>query len=277
MGACFRSVSSQRRVLFAAGYGGAQGWADGPDLPADASGVPLWGGDTPACLLPNGHVFFLGVENGNGQFADFDPQSGAFTLVFSPPNSKLSAEGSRLLPLPSGQVLFTGPTQLWLYTPDGPAPLATWKPTITKAPKQLTQITALPPTYELEGTQFNGLSQAASFGDDAQMATNYPIVRLLGPAKVLKGPSGTPIPHFGPYVLYLRTFNHSTMGVATGSTVVKTQFSIPAGTKFPLPPQPVHPGPKKRETVQQLWGLEVVANGIPSDPVLVEVEFEALV
>jgi len=32
--------------------------------------------------------------------------------------------------------------------------------------------------YQLTGQQFNGLSQAASFGDELETATNYPLVRI---------------------------------------------------------------------------------------------------
>jgi hypothetical protein len=71
-------------------------------------------------------------------------------------------------------------------------------------------------------------------GDDAQMATNYPIIRIVNQATK--------------DVYYCRTHNHSTMGVATGATIVSTEFDIPstvpAGTNE----------------------LFVVANGIPSKP-----------
>jgi hypothetical protein len=55
------------------------------------------------------------------------------------------------------------------------------------------------------------------------------------------------------HVFYARTHDHSTMGVATGSKTVSTNFDVPSG---------VETGASK---------LEVVANGIPSQPVNVAV------
>ena len=49
----------------------------------------------------------------------------------------------------------------------------------------------------------NGFSQAAAYGDELSAATNYPLVRITNTA------SG--------HVVYARTHNHSTMGVATES------------------------------------------------------------
>jgi hypothetical protein len=87
---------------------------------------------------------------------------------------------------------------------------------------------------------FNGLTQGAAYGDDFQDATNYPLVRIVNNATA--------------HVFYCRTHNHSTMGVATGSTHVSTWFDVPAD---------IEPG------VSQLY---VVANGIPSAPVTVTVQ-----
>ncbi len=87
----------------------------------------------------------------------------------------------------------------------------------------------------VSGRQFNGLSQAVSYGDDAQMATNYPLVRLR------HRDTGV--------VTYCRTAGHSTMAVATGPAATWTHFSVPPGT-----PTGVH-------------DLVVIANGISSDPV----------
>ena len=55
-------------------------------------------------------------------------------------------------------------------------------------------------SYVIHGERFNGMTQAVAYGDDATMATNYPIVRLISE-------DGR--------VHYCRTFDHSTMAVAT--------------------------------------------------------------
>jgi hypothetical protein len=94
-------------------------------------------------------------------------------------------------------------------------------------------------TYRISGQQFNGLSQAASFGDEFETATNYPLVRITNNA------TG--------HVVYARTHGHSTMGVATGQTRVSTNFDVPAAA----------------ETGGS--SLEVVANGIASQPVAITV------
>src|SRR5262249_53298106 len=85
---------------------------------------------------------------------------------------------TRMLVLPSGQVMLNyGNGQAYLYTPDATVNPA-WRPTITG-------IVAVPnpggpDTFQLTGTQLNGISEGAAYGDDAQMATNYPIVELKG-------------------------------------------------------------------------------------------------
>ena len=94
-------------------------------------------------------------------------------------------------------------------------------------------------SYAISGTQFNGLSQAQALGDELQAPTNYPLVRIVNRA------SG--------HVAYARTHDHSSMGVATGDLVVTTTFDVPPGLES---------GPSD---------LFVVANGIPSQPVSVDV------
>jgi hypothetical protein len=138
-----------------------------------------------------------------------------------------------MLLLPTGQVLYSASRKdIEVYTPD-PGGQAAWMPTITQFPATLD----VRNTYQISGTQFNGLSQACSYGDDAQMATNYPIVRLQNAGKTY----------------YLRTFNHSTMAVATGDAIVTTNISIPS-------------------TVPQgAASMVVIANGIASNPVSVDI------
>ena len=145
---------------------------------------------------------------------------------------------ARFLLLPTGQVLFsTQQSSLAILTVDPAtgAPDTTWKPTITSAPSTI----VAGHTYVLSGTQLNGLSQAVSYGDDAPAATNYPIARLTKTG--------------GNAVQYLRTFDFSTLGVATGTAVHST--SVQVSDKIP-------PGQ---------YRLEVIANGIPSDPIDVHV------
>ena len=135
--------------------------------------------------------------------------------------------------LPTGNVLFTdGTTDVEIFVPSGSAQSG-WKPTITSHPSTISE----GGTYTLRGTQFNGLSQGAAYGDDAQMATNFPLVRVT----------------IGGFKYYLPTHNF-TMGVATGSKIVSTQFDLPffIGTGSAT--------------------LEVVANGISSSAVNITVK-----
>ena len=70
-------------------------------------------------------------------------------------------------------------------------------------------------TYKISGTQFNGLSQAAAFGDEDETATNYPLVRITNKATS--------------HVFYAKTHDHSTMAVATGKAIVSTNFDMSGG------------------------------------------------
>jgi hypothetical protein len=194
----------------------------GPDFAAGDDAA-----DASAALLPSGHVLIAATS---GQFYEYDgatmpvtgslPNNGGNTFYF-------------VLPLPNGQALVTGGvTQIYS---GGGSPNPAWAPTITAAPASVTRGS----TYTISGTQFNGLSQAADVGDELNAATNYPLVRISNTA------SG--------HVVYARTHNHSSMGVATGSTIVSTLFDVPSVT----------------ETGAS--SLTVVANGIASAAVSVTV------
>jgi hypothetical protein len=192
-------------------------WAVGPNFPNNDNA-----GDSYAALLPSGNVLVFGVS---GALYEFNGTTMTQTGTYG---------GAPIL-LPTGQVMIVGTTNsISLYTAAG-SPQASWAPTITSAPSTVSPGT----TYQISGTQFNGLSQAMSFGDEYQNATNYPLVRITNNS------TG--------HVFYARTHDHSSMGVATGSLTVSTNFDVPSV---------IDAGPST---------LEVVANGIASTPVSITV------
>ena len=212
-GALHLNASSGHTAIYNPNKPGTDKWTAGPDFPnGDAAG------DSYAALLPNGRVLVLG---NSGTMYEFD-------------GSKLTptaSDSGSLLVMPSGEVLVGGAQA---YTSTGKYK-SSWAPKITSFPASVTRGN----TYKISGQQFNGLSQAASFGDEFESATNYPIVRITNQSS-----------H---HVFYARTHDHSTMGVATGKATVSTNFDVPADM----------------ETGAS--SLVVVANGIPSKAVSVTV------
>jgi Kelch motif protein len=195
-------------------------WAAGPDFPADGGGTPMRAFDAPACLLPNGRVLCVaGPPQGDGWAGTpvhcFEFDGTSLTQVPDPPNTVTSATWeARMLLLPTGEVLLSPRNNnIQVYQPDG-APDPAWAPGITTAPANVQP----GHTYTLKGRQLNGVSQANSYGDDASMATNYPLVRIRNQATN--------------HVFYCRTHSHSTMGVATGNVIHSTQFDVPAGIEL---------------------------------------------
>lgn len=194
-------------------YSPTEGWTVGPDFPNGDNA-----GDSFAVLLTDGNVL---VEGDTGTSYVFD----GTTLT-----PGVAIPGC-LMVLPTGQVLVGGSE---VYTSSGTYQSA-WAPAIHSVPTTVVRGS----TYKITGTQFNGLSQAAAFGDEYQTATNYPLVRITDNS------TG--------HVFYAKTHDHSTMGVATGTKAVFTNFDVPAGM----------------ETGAST--LVVVANGIPSPPVSITV------
>jgi len=188
-------------------------WTAGPDFPNDDAG------DSSAVLLPNGHVL---VSGNSGRFYEFD----GTRLI-----PEMFGDGF-LLVLPTGEVIVNGSA---LYKSTGTYQAA-WAPKITSCPSNVTPGS----TYKIIGQQFNGLSQAADFGDEFETATNYPLVRITNRA------TG--------HVFYAKTHGHSTMAVATGTATVFTFFDVPTD---------IETGASK---------LQVVANGIPSAQVSIMVQ-----
>jgi hypothetical protein len=221
-------------------------WAPGPTFPV-AGGNPMAAVDAPACLLPNGNVLcVVGPIDAAGwsdptNFFEFNPVSMALIPAPAPAIANTTATyDTRLLLLPTGQVMLSalsdaGAYDMQIYTPAG-GPNPAWRPHITHVPRLLNP----GHVYRLHGRQLNGLSQACAYGDDQQMATNYPLVRLWGRS--------------GVGAVYCRTFDHSTMGVATGKAIHHTHFEVPDD----LP--------------HGDYRLVVIANGIASRPVEVRVE-----
>lgn len=210
-------------------------WSAGPTFPG---GIGV--ADGPAALLPSGNVLLNASPYFTGPSQFFEFNGASLISVPAPPTTNFPSYAGRMLLLPTGQVLFThGSSQVLIYSPLGTYQSA-WQPTISAS--------SLPGTVNpgsvnlsVFGTQFNGLSQGAAYGDDAQSATNYPLVRITNNA------TGD--------LAYARTHDHSTMAVATGSTLVSTLFDVPAG---------IETGPST---------LQVVANGIPSSEASINVLF----
>ena len=223
-------------------------WTAGPDIPNG-----LVAADAPGAMMPNGKILCAVAPTpyvdggGNLQFPtptsffEFDPVANTFTQVNSPSGGltdNIPSYLATMLDLPDGTVLYShveqgnlfySPfgSQLYAYTPDG-VPVPSGKPTITGISLNNDG------SYHLTGLGLNGISEGAAYGDDAQMNTDFPLVRLTDG-------SGN--------IYYARTYNWSSTGVMTGNSPVSTEFILPAF----LPAGP--------------YSLSVVANGIASDPV----------
>ena len=181
-------------------------WVVGPKIPGS-----LTSPDCPAAVEPDGKVIFISTpaDFGVATFNEYDPVTNTMSVIAGPPGvGAITSFTPRFLTLPNGQILMTGVgSQCWLYNPAG-TPQAAWR-------AHLTSVTRSGSTFTLTGTQLNGLTSGGSYGDDATMASNYPIVilRSIGTGKTY----------------YAKSFNFSTMGLATGVTPVTCQFTLPSG------------------------------------------------
>jgi hypothetical protein len=182
-----------------------------------------------------------GVFSAPTQLFDFDPNAGTMTPIPGPPGSFLPSEGAyvtRMLVLPTGQLLLSDSSnQLYVYTADGSAP-ASLRPAISHVHYTGDGV------FTLTGTQLNGQSAGASYGDDDQMNENYPIVRLQDPA------AGN--------VYYCRTMNWSSVSVG-GNQPETVDFTLPSA---------VTPGS---------YELTVVGAGIASQAVQIRITADELV
>lgn len=209
-------------------------WVLAADTPA-----PYNHGDSPAVVESNGRVLTVvtTAQDGGGQpgmndptgvlgpisLLEFDPSfepcppnnpTCSWVLLGSPPGVSLNVGNRvRLLNLPNGQILLTGIStgMTYLYTPTG-SPQSTWRPTLTGISAPTAGV------FTVSGTQLNGLMSGGSIGDDAKMATNYPVAWLT---------DGTG------HVYYARTFNFDQMSPrpsTAGSFQMTLPANVPAGT-----------------------------------------------
>jgi hypothetical protein len=227
-------------------------WTNGPSIPSPDGGKTQLGTiDGPGAIVPNGNVLvgagpLSNPGNYNPPVSYFEFDGTQFNPTAAPPNNNCPTYLTRLLLLPNGDVFFAreNDSSFYAYHSDAAVPQDSFRPVIQTCPASFTPGA----TIQISGTQFNGLSQATAYGDDSQAATNYPLVRL-------KDANGG--------VRYCRTFNHTapgpdgttvaSMGVATGPLVVTTNAVIPS------------------DLATGDYKLEVVANGIPSQPFSVTV------
>ncbi len=206
-------------------------WIAGPDFP-NGQGQP----DAPVAMEVDGKILCVTCPTPTSgdhfpspdSFYEYDHISNTFTQINSPTGGTTFSDASwptLLCDLPDGTVLFGHrSTDFYVYQPSG-SPIAAGKPAIA------TVTTNVNGSIHLTGTLFNGLCQGASYGDDEQMDSNFPLVRFTD--------------GFGT-VRYGRTYNWSSDSVATGNAVVSTDCTLPAGA-----------------SLNDL--IQVVANGIASD------------
>ena len=203
-------------------------WAAGPDIP-DNHGS----GDCPSAMMVNGSILCVFGKpssfDGPTYFYEYNPYTNAFSQVNGPngPTDDAVPYGTKMLDLPDGGVLYAnGGGALYEYRPDG-AQIASARPTVTGVAHNADG------SYQLTGKLLTGISEGAAYGDDAQMATNYPIVRLTAA-------NGN--------VYYARTFQWNDTGVMSTRNQT-TQFTLP----------PALPAGN--------YSLQVVTNGIASDSI----------
>jgi hypothetical protein len=216
-------------------------WYPGPVFPSVDGVTDINIADGPASWEPNDKVLMMASPAyGSPPSFFFEWDGKKLTQVPGPPNAP--TDGSyygNMLVLPTGQILltdFSGDIELYNPTITG-KDLGFQRaiaPVVTNVPEAL----ARGSSYQIEGRGFNGVTQGAAYGDDQQSATNFPLVRITN----LKTS----------HVFYSRTHDHSSMAVASDAPV-STHFDVPKGQE---------PGPSV---------LEVVANGIPSQPVFVRI------
>jgi hypothetical protein len=210
-------------------------WAAGPDMPV-IGGQGMDSTDGPGVVLTCGRVLSQvspGLFTAPSHFIETtvtNATTASMVQVSEPASaSAQSSYEGRLSILPTGQALWASDIgDVQIYTPKKCNPVKASKPKIKTV---ATSLTVGSTNNVVKGKGFQGLTFGGYYGDDAQMSTNYPLVRFTNNS------TG--------HVCYARTHDHSRMGISNGGTST-TKFDIPAGC----------------ETGAST--LEVVVNGVPS-------------
>jgi hypothetical protein len=172
-------------------------WAAGANFPT-IGGTQVCQPDAPGAMMVNGHEL-LAVSpigtSGNDEFRNpvYFIEYNYVTNTFAQVTSTIPTVGTdsiagnscyqmNMLDLPDGTVLVSidqanNSKQYWIYTP-GSAAIAQGKPTINSVYESSCGV------YKATGKLFNGISEGASEGDDWQMSTNYPLIRLTNGTNV---------------------------------------------------------------------------------------------
>lgn len=208
-------------------------WTAGPNIAG--KGQP----DGPLSMMPNGIILMAvsPVPNSGNHFPsptsfyEFNYLTNTYDQIKAPGGgTTISAPSyvSSFLNLPDGSILYSqqGSTTYYVYQPKG-AVVESGKPKIKKVSLDGSGL-----FYNISGKLFNGISEGSTYGDDFQMASNYPIVRLTDSVNNK--------------VFYCRTYDWNATGVMR-TKKDKAKFTLPAG----LP--------------TGSYSLQVIANGIPSD------------
>jgi hypothetical protein len=202
--------------------------------------------DAPAATLPDGNVLVQaspGVYDAPSHFWEFNvSKKGVVTATQVNDPTEAPNDPSyfgNLLLLPTGQVLWDdsqdATPEVSVYTPKGKADKK-WRPVVSSVS---TTLTVGSTGNAISGKNFNGWDLGGVYGDDAQAATNFPIVRITNTS------TGD--------VCFGRSYDFSTMGVWTTGTTNAT-FDIPSSC----------------ETGAS--SLQVIVNGIASKGVAVTLD-----
>ncbi len=196
----------------------ANSWSAGPIM--HVGNVIYDCADAPAATLPDGKILVQaspGTFSTPSHFWEFGINaSGAVhaAQVNDPTTAPTTSSfESNMLVLPTGQVLWDNSqnttNEVAIYTPVG-NPRAAWRPVVSSVATTLAVGSTM---NAISGTNFNGFDLGGVYGDDAQAATNFPLVRITNSS------SGQ--------VCFGRSYNFSTMGVWTSGTT-NALFDIPS-------------------------------------------------